>query len=444
MNRLFLRIYGAVLIALLVLWAINLAIFQFAQRPDFDRRIETFMQPTARWLVDRMVEAREQGNSFESALPTEDVIPFKVHIRSMSEANLLTEDSKLRLAETGISAKGTWTHRMVHVLIPDSDKVIEIGPVGVMKGPVDWRLIVTGFFAFLGIGLGIYLVLRPVKRDLVELSDAAEAFGQGNFERRAIVDGPGSVKHLAYSFNSMAERTSNLIDSHKALLRAASHELRTPLARIVMSIDSLAEADDDDEREQLLGGVEESLGELEALIEELLDFTKLQEGAPISEKEPCEISDVLEAALDAFTPHVGELKVEVKLPEDSVSVLAAPRFLRRVLDNLLSNASRYAKTQVALRCVATEDRIQIMVDDDGPGVPEDKRHDVFRPFVRLDASRNRHSGGFGLGLSIADRITRQHDGMLSVHKSPEGGARFMLDMPRLIEEPELEPPLQAI
>ena len=78
MNRLFLRIYGAVLIALLVLWAINLAIFQFAQRPDFDRRIETFMQPTARWLVDRMVEARKQGKSFESALPTEDVIPFKV------------------------------------------------------------------------------------------------------------------------------------------------------------------------------------------------------------------------------------------------------------------------------------------------------------------------------------------------------------------------------
>ena len=72
------------------------------------------MQP-ARWLVDRMVEAREQG-SFESALPAEDVIPFKVHIRSMNEADLLTEDAKLRLAETGISA-GTWTHRMVHVQI---------------------------------------------------------------------------------------------------------------------------------------------------------------------------------------------------------------------------------------------------------------------------------------------------------------------------------------
>ena len=136
--------------------------------------------------------------------------------------------------------------------------------------------------------------------------------------------------------------------------------------------------------------------------------------------------------------------MEVKLPGDSIAVLAAPRFLRRVLDNLLSNASRYAKTQVALRCVVTEERIQVMVDDDGPGIPEDKRHEVFRPFVRLDASRNRHSGGFGLGLSIADRITRQHDGMLSVHESPEGGARFMLDMPRLLEEPEMEPPLQAI
>ena len=216
----------------------------------------------------------------------------------------------------------------------------------------------------------------------------------------------------------MAERTSALIDSHKALLRAASHELRTPLARIVMSIDSLAEADDDDEREQLLGGVEESLSELEALIEELLDFTKLQEGAPINEKEPCEITDILEAALDAFTPHVGELKVDVKLPGDSIAVLAAPRFLRRVLDNLLSNASRYAKTQVALRCVVTDERIQVMVDDDGPGIPADKRHEVFRPFVRLDASRNRHSGGFGLGLSIADRITRQHDGMLSGARKP--------------------------
>lgn len=443
MNRLFLRIYGAVLISLLILWAINLAIFQFSLRPDFDRRIEAFMQPTARWLVSRMVEARANGASFESALPTEDVIPFDVRILNVAELKL-SADAKMRLQSQGISAKGTWTHRMVHVAIPNADQIIEIGPVGVMKGPVDWRLVSTGFLVFLGIGLGIYLVLRPVKRDLVELSDAAQQFGKGNFERRAMVKGPGSVLHLASSFNAMAERTASLIDSHKALLRAASHELRTPLARIVMSIDSLAEASDDDEREELLDGVEESLGELEALIEELLDFTRLQEGAPMMEKERCELGDIIEAALAAFAPHKGDLKVNLEFAADNVVVHAAPRFLRRVLDNLLSNASRYAQTQVALRTTVTPSEITVMVDDDGPGIPEEQRHEVFRPFVRLDASRNRHSGGFGLGLSIADRITRQHGGTLSVEESPEGGARFTLTLPRLREEPQMAPPLQSI
>ena len=103
--------------------------------------------------------------------------------------------------------------------------------------------------------------------------------------------------------------------------------------------------------------------------------------------------------------------------------------LRRVLDNLLTNAGRYATNQVRVSCRELDEHIIITVEDDGPGIPPDDRERIFEPFVRLDASRSRHSGGFGLGLSIAQRIAGWHGGSLRADASPLGGAKLYLELP---------------
>ena len=118
---------------------------------------------------------------------------------------------------------------------------------------------------------------------------------------------------------------------------------------------------------------------------------------------------------------------------DLARIQGQPRMLRRILDNLLTNAGRYANKKVEVDCHEDLDQVCLTVTDDGPGIPEADRERIFEPFVRLDASRSRHSGGFGLGLSIAQKIARWHGGSLRAEASPSGGARLSLELPTVQE-----------
>ena len=428
MNRIFLRIYASVLISLLLLLVAQVLMVQYVFKPELDAMVESWVRPAATWL---RAEAMKAGsNQPIKALLPRDKKSLPLDVVSVPRNTIeLTEQQASRLTRGAAVAVGDWTHRIVYIEAAESDKLLRLGPVPVITNPVDWRTALAGFCAFLTIGLGIQLVLKPIKHDLMELSDAAEQFGQGDFGRRAQVRAHGSIRYLAASFNAMAEQTARLIESHKELLRAASHELRTPLARIVMSVDSLEEAEDHQERQDLMGGIYESLDELEGLIEEMLVFTRLQAGSPETDLESFQLAPIFEEALDVCQPHLSHLEIEITLPSDSTMIQGQPRMLRRVLDNLLTNAGRYATNQVRVSCRELDEHIIITVEDDGPGIPPDDRERIFEPFVRLDASRSRHSGGFGLGLSIAQRIAGWHGGSLRADASPLGGAKLYLELP---------------
>ena len=117
-------------------------------------------------------------------------------------------------------------------------------------------------------------------------------------------------------------------------------------------------------------------------------------------------------------------------PYPTLEVEAEERYLHRVLQNLVTNALRYAQSRIVMRVEESEDQVVIHVDDDGPGIPEHERERVFKPFARLDKSRHRASGGYGLGLSIVKRIVDWHGGEIRVDESPEGGARFTVTLPK--------------
>jgi signal transduction histidine kinase len=277
-----------------------------------------------------------------------------------------------------------------------------------------------------GMGLAAAWQLRPLDRALARLSAAAERMGTGDLDVRVGLAGDGPAELLGRRFDEMAERIGALLRGRTELLLAVSHELRTPLQRLRLATELLG----DDrgtaaERRALAERVERDLDELDALVDELLVYGRLQTTAPA--REPVDLDAALAAAADrARDAGATDVRVEGGPPRclgDGVE-------LRRALGNLAENAARYGRGRVVLTARADGRDLALLVDDDGPGVPPADRERVLEPFVRLDAARTTHRGGVGLGLAIAARVAAAHGGALVVEEAPGlGGARFRLALP---------------
>jgi two-component system OmpR family sensor kinase len=168
------------------------------------------------------------------------------------------------------------------------------------------------------------------------------------------------------------------------------------------------------------------LAELNELVNELLSMSKL-DNATEPQRALFEVEPVLRECLEALHPRPATLQVELGAMLGSID--GDRRLLARAVGNLLRNAQKYALQTVALSARRDGGLLEILVDDDGPGIPEEEREHIFEPFYRLDRSRDRATGGFGLGLSIARKAVRLHGGTLRVERSPLGGARFAIRLP---------------
>ncbi|WP_299868866.1 ATP-binding protein [uncultured Roseobacter sp.] len=250
--------------------------------------------------------------------------------------------------------------------------------------------------------------LRPIKR----LARAAEAFGRGRHEPYT-PSGASEVRSAGNAFLDMRSRIERQIEQRTLMLSGVSHDLRTPLTRMRLSLSML----EDDERAAL----ERDVDDMQEMLDAFLNFVK---GAGEGEPEPVDphelVATVVENARRAgrnvtLMPPEGEGEGTVQL-----NLLA----MRRALDNLISNAVRYgAMAEVSV--LLTEKTLRIRVEDDGPGIPENRRAEATRPFTRLDSSRNQDKGGgVGLGLAIATDIARAHGGVLRLSSSVRlGGLR---------------------
>ncbi|WP_341503672.1 tetratricopeptide repeat protein [Gallaecimonas sp. GXIMD4217] len=213
------------------------------------------------------------------------------------------------------------------------------------------------------------------------------------------------------------------------LMQAVAHEFRAPLARVQLAFDMLMEADDD-ERPSLEDRITKGLDELDELIREIIKLIKA-EGSP--RRAPPE--DIpLAPLLERLSAQQGQLFPQKQLNLDNAGpeeqIRASKKHFEWIINNLLANALRYSQQQVQLHCHCEPRQIRILVDDDGPGIPPEERERIFEPFVRLDPSRTRSTGGIGLGLAIVRRLVENGHGQVRVTDSPLGGARFELIWPR--------------
>ena len=300
--------------------------------------------------------------------------------------------------------------------------------------PLDLRIrLLTWSLIGLCLAIAVWFWVRPVWRDLEALRQTARALGEGHFETRAPEARSGAFELLTETLNGMAERVQRLIATQKEMSSAISHELRTPIARMRFALEMLTETDENDERERLWQMMEVDLDELDNLIDSSLTYSRFEREQPELHLTPVELAPWLEEEVESMRILGRSLEFVV----DSSALPAGQRVdldlksMPYALTNLLRNALKYAKTRIAISAEVVGDHIRVHVDDDGIGILPEERQRVFFAFTRLDRSRDRATGGYGLGLAIARLVLEQHGGSASADASPLGGARFTLSWPLL-------------
>jgi two-component system osmolarity sensor histidine kinase EnvZ len=253
--------------------------------------------------------------------------------------------------------------------------------------------------------------LRPIRL----LARQAERFGKGRNVPDMPVAGAEEVKLAAHAFNEMRERIRRQIEQRTDMLSGVSHDLRTPLTRMKLQLAMLGDVPE-------AADMRADIEDMERMIEGYLAFAR---GEGTEEAVPSDIYELVRAAVE--TNRGGRAAIDID-GEPPMPVTLKPEAVRRALTNLIGNAMRYG-TQVQVRMRDRGGAYKITIDDNGPGIPEDQREAAFRPFYRIESSRNPATGGIGLGLTIARDVFRSHGGDVTLHDSPLGGLRVAVWLP---------------
>ena len=307
-------------------------------------------------------------------------------------------------------------------------RIIDIGiqlPDGVFEVAVPRsRVLIGAPYIFILWMVGTALVtfalatrfLRNQVRSLRRLANAAEAFGKGRDVPYFKPEGATEVRQAAAAFLVMRERLQRQISQRTEMLAGVSHDLRTPLTRMKLELELLGDVEE-------VQGLRGDVAEMQQMIEGYLAFAR-GEG-----NEQPTVVDLVEFLEDVVaTARRDGTEISLIGPEELHVPLRRDAF-RRCVMNLIGNASRYGG-HVWLTLMPMPYTVEMMIDDDGPGIPEALREAVFRPFFRLESSRNQATGGVGLGLTIARDIMLSHGGELKLETSPQGGLRARLTLPR--------------
>ncbi len=318
-------------------------------------------------------------------------------------------DRARRLASLGAEV-------IVGVRLADGRWLSLSGPWPRTEQGLIWQLVAQTLILYAVVLLPVLWIGRRVARPLSELTARARAFAPGSDPEPMVERGPGDLRALIVAYNELSARVSAMLDEKDRMLGAIGHDLRTPLAALRVRIESV---DDDTDRQRMADIVEE----MNRTLEDILSLARL--GRP---SEP--IADVdLAALVDAVVEDFRDLDHDVAFDEaERIRMRLRPSLMRRAVRNLIENAIKYAGA-AEVQISAAPHHVVIAVCDRGPGLPPDQVEAVFDPFVRLETSRNRETGGIGLGLALTRAIVRDAGGRVTLTNREGGGlvARIELD-----------------
>lgn len=308
---------------------------------------------------------------------------------------------------------------------PSIDAVVRLGPVAPPRESFVLRMLPPVFYLSIFVVVGLWL--RPLLRDLDLITRATRRFAADYREPLATAGETTQLTSLAANLDEMSARLSGLIQSQKELSAALSHEMRTPLARIRFALAVLGH-DSADGAQKELEAIGADVREIDALIASILSYARLDHPDLRMNWQHTPLTPWLAQTVDKCRQPSKEL--EIVSNEAFEAAWMDPRLMAIAVSNLIVNACRHARTMVRLQVTQDSAGYCITVEDDGEGIPEAARESVFKAFTRLDTSRNRETGGHGLGLAIVARIGALHGGTVAVDRSEAlGGARFALRWP---------------
>ncbi len=434
LSKLFLNFYLLAMGSFVAIAFIADFIISTAQQGITDDYARRFMRGTITLIEDELF--RHPRRQWERKIREIDgKFSYKLDIVERRSLDIRLTSAQVEKLDAGDIAIAH-DHDVMYHRLGTSSKVLVVGPLSATHNPehnerlpLDLRLrLLTWSLIGVIFAIALWFWVRPVWRDLESLRQTARDLGDGDFEAPPPVVHTQLFAPLADTLISMSERVRQLLATHRELSCGISHELRTPIARMRFALEMLSETTEIGERQRLWAMMEADLDELDQLIDTSLTYARFEREAPEAHFSSVAFADWLSDEVDSVRLLGRQLNVSVDtslLPEN-LRVDLDRKAMPYALRNLLRNAFKYAAREIRVSSELLGDQIAVHVDDDGIGIPEGEREHIFSAFTRLDRSRDRSTGGYGLGLAIARRVLELHGGTAYAAASPLGGARFTL------------------
>lgn len=428
---LFFRYYLVSLLALvLIITAVGVLVDRVYDSLNEDTG-RNFMHGTAT-LIERELQRQPPADWDRTIAALSRQFSFRVALSSLDRLGDL--DPELRGDIVGGTMRYDTDVRELYVRIGNSNRVLELGPLQIEAGDDD-SLLSAGTHAkvlwwlLTGMGFGLLLLLQiwPVWRDLTALRAAADRLAAGDLGTRVPATRSRLLAPLADTLNGMAARLQEQVGAQQALSHAVAHELRTPIARLRFGLTMLDEADTPDEALRYRNDMETDMRELDELVNASMSYAQLDQDPARLRMEPVELRPWFTDLTELMQPLANGIRLELACVDGTAEF--DRKLMCVVMRNLLVNALRYAASTVRLTVCRRDGLLDIAVDDDGPGIPPAERLRVFEPFHRVDDSRDRSTGNFGLGLAFVRLIVTRHGGRVRAVNSPLGGARLEVTLP---------------
>ncbi|MFY7417899.1 two-component system sensor histidine kinase RstB [Enterobacter cloacae complex sp. IR5428] len=421
MKKLFVQFYLLLFVCFLVMTMLVGLVYKFTAERAGRQSLDDLMKSSLYLMRSELREI--PPHDWARTLKELDLnLSFDLRIEPMKDFDL-APPAMQRLRDGDIVAldeKYTFIQR-----IPRSHYVLAVGPVPYLYYLHQMRLLDLALLGFIAISLAfpVFIWMRPHWQDMLKLESAAHRFGEGHLTERIHFDSGSSFDRLGIAFNQMADNINALIASKKQLIDGIAHELRTPLVRLRYRLEmseNLTAAESQ--------ALNRDIGQLEALIEELLTYARLDRPQTELHLSTPDLPVWLQTHINDVQSVNPQRKLLTAITPGAYGALDM-RLMERVLDNLMNNAMRYSETTLRIGLDLQGSQAILCVEDDGPGIEPAEREKVFEPFVRLDPSRDRATGGCGLGLAIVRSIAQAMGGSVRCEASELGGARFVFSWP---------------
>lgn len=422
MRRAFLSLYSLIVVAVIAVgWGLD-RVWQSQAPGEIVQAGEAQLLDLLEYLVQQM-PADPQGEALEK-LRRETGLDLSLHSSADFASTRLFE----RIISGDPVVVDTGDTRLFYRKLKNQDRIISLRQtVADVPDPLTYNLLLLAFY--LTIALVIFLWIWPLSRDLSKLEKQTKLLGSEVVPDDLRIASTSAVYDLASAFNRMARRVRDLLASHKEMTYAVSHELRTPLARMKFGLEMANDVQDLAKIKQQLAGVREDVTEMDSLVNQLFTYAGFENSEQTLDLQPGDMSALIQQLIQRVkaNPAHAQLNYEFKNELHGGIVVCEWYLMERAILNLLHNAQRYAKAMISVTLRQTAGQFQIVVDDDGPGIPVHERQRIFQSFIRLTNHTNAQNRGLGLGLAIVSKIMQWHGGRAFAEEAPTGGARVMLE-----------------